>query len=312
MKKYLTLNASNILLATVLALLVSFNLVAAEEAVMFGVIGAVTDTIKVPSISSFVSNVTTTISLVRGLTYDKIILLFSDAGDQGKISNIKVDLNGKTIRTYKDAKVLAAENVYFGDPQTNGKLILNFDQTWLRNLNEIKSLGIGTQSGVATFNISFDCGDNIAGTLKAWAQVSEPKPLGTIMIKRDFSHNLIQGVNDLSGFPRQGRLILANFINSANNNITNLEVRRANQTIFDLTAPLMLDDVKKAYPRPRKVTTLDLPKYLPYDACLDGSLSGAVNLSRDVADDFRFRLTAAEADAGFNYSLYTLNNLQNA
>lgn len=269
---------------------------------------AATNIVTIPSISQFASNITTTISCAIGNTYDALFLKFSEAADRARISNIQILINGKIIRTYKTTQDLLDENLYFTFNDVSGFLTINFDQKQLRNLNEVKSFGIGTDAGVQTLHVRFDCGADIEGTLKVWAQISAPKPLGLLLIRRNFSHNIVEGVNDISQFPRQGSLMAAFFKNSVAGNITNAQILRANQSIFDTPDDLNKRDLLHAIPRPRGAVANNYA----IDHCLDGSLSGWIGLTRAEADDFRFRLIATAADAGMVMTLYTANTLANA
>ncbi len=279
---------------------------------------ASTNIITVPAISAFSANITTTTSMSLGNTYDEIYFEFSAAADRALISNIQVLINGKTIRSYKNVQDLLDENIYFGYADTNvangaSTLAIHFDQEWLRQLNEVKSLGIGTagngSQAVSTFNIRWDNGNGILGNVKCWAKISEPKALGPIMFVRQFPKNVVEGINDIADFPRQGNLIAALFKNTAAGNIKNVEVIRANKTIFNVPDTLNKLNLKRAIPRPRKLDT-NASKYFPVDNCLDGSLSGFVDLRREAANDFRFRIDAKAADAAMVVSLITVNSLQ--
>ncbi len=280
---------------------------------------ASTNIITVPAISAFSSNITTTTSMALGNTYDDIYFAFSVQADRTKISNIQVLINGKTIRSYKNVQDLLDENIYFGYADDAGALAIHFDQEWLRQLNEVKSLGIGTAGNgaqaVSTFNIRWDNAAGITGNVKCWAKISEPKALGPIIFVRQFPKNVVQGVNDIADFPRQGNLVAALFKNSTVDNIKSVEVIRANKTIFNVPLRLNRQNLKRAIPRPRGLTSATAGAgkgglYFPVDNCLDGSLSGFVDLRREAANDFRFRIDANAADAAMVVSLITVNSLQ--
>ncbi len=275
---------------------------------------ASTNMITVPAISAFSANITTTTSMSLGNTYDDIYFEFSTETDRDKIENIQVLINGKTIRSYKAVQDLLDENTYFGYADNNGYLAIHFDQEWLRQLNEVKSLGIGTagsgSQAVSTFNIRWDNGA-VSGNVKCWAKISEPKALGPILFNRQFPKNVVQGINDIADFPRQGNLVAAIFKDggsAATDNISNVEVIRANKTIFNVPKKLNQRLLKAAIPRPRGF--LSSPDIFPVDNCLDGSLSGFVDLRREAANDFRFRITAKGADSAMVVSLLTVNSLQ--
>ncbi len=274
---------------------------------------ASTNIVSVPAISAFNSNITTTTSMPLGNTYDDLYYEFSTSADRALISNIQVLINGKTIRSYKNVDDLLAENIYFGFADPAGTLTFHFDQEWLRQLNEIKSLGIGTAGNgaqaVSTFNVRWDNGAGIAGNIKCWAKISEPKALGALMFNRQFPKNVVQGINDIADFPRQGSLVAAIFKSKTDNNITNIEVIRANKTIFNVPNNINKHNLKRALPRARGLAQ-DNSLYFPVDNCLDGSLSGFVDLRREAANDFRFRITASAADAAAVVSLITINSLQ--
>ncbi len=278
---------------------------------------ASTNIITVPAISAFSAGITTTTSMALGNTYDDIYFDFSNADDRGLISNIQVLINGKTIRSYKNVQDLLDENKYFGYADTPGNIAIHFDQEWLRQLNEVKSLGIGTagngSQAVSTFNIRWDNGAGITGNVKCWAKISEPKALGPIIFNRQFPKNVVEGINDIADFPRQGNLVVALFKSTASGNIKNVEVIRANKTIFNVPTDLNRLNLTRAIPRARGLTGVGLTtggRYFPVDNCLDGSLSGFVDLRREAANDFRFRIDAKAADAAMVVSLITVNSLQ--
>ncbi len=285
---------------------------------------ASTNIITVPAISAFSSNITTTTSMALGNTYDDIYFEFSKGTDRERISNIQVLINGKTIRSYKNVQDLLDENSYFGYPDgvaiadNPNSIAIHFDQEWLRQLNEVKSLGIGTAGNgaqaVSTFNIRWDNSAGIIGNVKCWAKISEPKALGPIIFNRQFPKNVVAGINDIADFPRQGNLVAAFFKSSDGkqaNNIKNIEVIRANKTIFNVPNALNKKLLARAIPRPRGLSTNDnSAKYFIVDNCLDGSLSGFVDLRREAANDFRFRINAGVADPGMVVSLLTVNSLQ--
>ncbi len=280
---------------------------------------ASTNIITVPAISAFSAGITTTTSMSLGNTYDDIYFEFSDGTDRAFISNIQVLINGKTIRSYKNVQDLLDENTYFGYPDGAIKnnapstLAIHFDQEWLRQLNEVKSLGIGTAGNgaqaVSTFNIRWDNNPSITGNVKCWAKISEPKALGPIMFVRQFPKNVVEGINDIADFPRQGNLIAALFKNTAAGNIKNVEVIRANKTIFNVPDSLNKKNLLRAIPKARGLA-IGTSKYFPVDNCLDGSLSGFVDLRREAANDFRFRIDAKAADAAMVVSLITVNSIQ--
>ncbi len=279
---------------------------------------ASTNIITVPAISAFSANITTTTSMALGNTYDDIFFEFSEISDRLLISNIQVLINGKTIRSYKNVQDLLDENIYFGYKDASGSLSIHFDQEWLRQLNEVKSLGIGTAGNgaqaVSTFNIRWDNGA-VTGNVKCWAKISEPKALGPIIFNRQFPKNVVEGINDIADFPRQGNLIVALFKSSIASNIKSVEVIRANKTIFNVPNTLNKLNLLRAIPRPRFLANSvnaagGGAKYFPVDNCLDGSLSGFVDLRREAANDFRFRIDAKAADAAMVVSLITVNSLQ--
>ena len=221
-------------------------------------VGSVTNLLTLPSVSNVAAGNTATIECpVGGHTYDKIHVEHS-VGGVDKIKRIECLINGKVFQTWRDASWLRKVNKGKGIKQKNGVFTLHFDLPYFRQLNDVKSFGIGT-ADVTNFHIRLVLSaDATNPTLKATAQVSQVKPLGLISIIRSFPITKNAGVADIDNIPKGARILA---IHLEKDDITHCELKVNQVVYFEASKALNDLQLEQAIPNPREpmdgVFTLD-------------------------------------------------------
>lgn len=174
-----------------------------------------------------------TLTLPLGMTYERIILeLGGTAFNKAMITDLKVNLNGKTIWQTTGPR-LDALNKYRGLTTDATHLVIDFTELFARD--EVgQSLGaIGTAEGVGNFSLEVTITGATAPTLESWSVLSGPKALG--VISKLSSFNVTLGA--AGEFPIQlpygkdGGSIVKR-VGFFHANMTDLEVKKNGLTIF--------------------------------------------------------------------------------
>lgn len=228
---------------------------------------------------------------VGGHTYDKIFFeLLSDTSGflPEHLLNIKCKINGKVFQEYESGTELENLNTYYGNQTKVGVLVLPFDMPHLRQLTQVKSLGIGTQD-IKTFHIQMDiaAAADVNG-LVATAQVSQVKPLGLLKIYRSFPVVVNAGLSDIDNIPLGARL-LAIHLHKPQNDIEKVLMKVNQVDFFDLSKNLNELFLKQAKPQPRSV----IDNTFSLDFTTEGTIAGAI-ITQGVRD-LRIRPTCTNA-----------------
>ncbi len=223
---------------------------------------------------------------VGGHTYDKIHIEHS-VGGVDRIERIECLINGKVFQTFRSATWLRKLNEYRNITQANNIITLHFDMPHLRQLNDIKSFGVGT-ADVTNFHIRIVLASNASNpTLKATAQVSQVKPLGLINIIRSFPISTsVAGKVDIDNLPKGARILAIHLEKSG---ISHCEVKVNNTTYYEASNALNTLQLQQATPRPRDPMT----NIYSLDFTTQGTPAGA--LITEGVRDLRLKPTVSSA-----------------
>ena len=245
-------------------------------------------TVRLPTIQNVVPGGTFTLACPVGMTYDRIIFkLGGTTFDESHIQNLEVIVNGKTIQTWKTGSELRLMNEYWGRGYRAGYLPIYFKRPEFRPLEQQRLTALGT-ADVSTLTVRGDISSTaVAPTLEAFAIQSEPTPLGLISkIKRFDLSAAVAGSFEVDSIPRGPRVLAAHFLKSDINALT-CEVNSVKVLEGDKST---LEELQKESGRvPQSASASHL------DFTLEGDILQALNTSRDIVQDLRYRLDLATA-----------------
>jgi len=165
---------------------------------------------QLPSIANVAANASVVLNCPVGLTYEKITFVQGGtAFTRAQMTNIEVKVNGKSIQSYLDGTELDEINDYYGRADTANYLTLHFNRPELRDLVQSRLTALGT-ADVQTLTVELDITGATAPTLKAFAVLREPEPLGLITKVKAFPVTFATaGKQDIDSIPGNGPRIAA-------------------------------------------------------------------------------------------------------
>ena len=190
---------------------------------------------KLPSFSNVSAGNTATLELPLGLTYDKIHINFSGL-TLAQMKNLRVVVNGKAIREYKDAQALQDENKYYGRNVSATVVDLCFNRDEMKTLPEARSFGLGTSSApypvknadgsvqmvtppaISNVTISMEIdGAAASPSLTAYAILSNPAPIGFITKVKNYPFIIGAGVTEYDRIvrPETARIAAIHLVTAA-------------------------------------------------------------------------------------------------
>ncbi|MFK5947944.1 MAG: major capsid protein P2 [Methylococcales bacterium] len=174
--------------------------------------------LQLPNLSNVVAGNTATLEIPVGSTYNKIT--FNVAGvTNAQVSNIRVQVNGKTIQEYDDLDQLDAINAFYSRPQSGAYHTMWFERMELSE-GWRRITGLGTLD-VQTFTILMDIDAAAAAPIiTAMADKSVGTPLGLIMKLKKFPVTFAaSGEQDIDKIPRIGKITAMHFGKADVNNV---------------------------------------------------------------------------------------------
>ncbi len=224
----------------------------------------------------------------------------------GQVGRIDVNVNAKTIQTYKNLQRLIDLNTFYDrSPDTvaatGTEFVLHFERAELHSLADRRGPGLGT-ADVATFTVELDLGAVPANfTLKTYAEIDPlPQPFGLFTRIREFPFNApAAGIVEMDKFPRQG---LYQAIHMQKSDITQVEVEANGNKIVDASTAVLHRVAKEGAPSKR----VPVAGYTHLDMATDGDLFQSIRA--EALGDFRLKMTVSSAGA-FDIVTETLDSL---
>jgi hypothetical protein len=241
---------------------------------------------QLPSLSNVAASSKATLNCPVGLTYDQVTFEYSGI-TAAQLTNLQVDINGKTVQYFASATDVVLLNDYYGRPKTAGFLTLHFNRPEMdyeQGMNRLTGLGT---SDVQTLQISMDCAAATTPVIAAHAVLSDPQPLGLITkIKRFQVSASAIGQFEIDNIPRAGRICALHLMNDG---ITDVEVELDSRKVTDASKTLIgaLQTENGRTPQTAAMTSIDY--------CLEGDIKQAMTMQG--VQDFRIRPTIDAAEA---------------
>ena len=242
---------------------------------------------KLPSLTNVSARSTATLQVPLGVTYHAIELVYSGI-TLAQMSNIEVQLNGKTVQEFADGDRLQAINSYYGRNVEAGRMVLWFERPEYDNIALRRATAIGTQN-IATFQVNMDIhADATAPVIEAYAIVSPNRPSVVLTkIKRWVVSNSVTGVKEVADIPKEGK-IAALFM--FKDDISSLELSINGTKLWEPNKVLG-EFIQKDYGR-----VPDGTKYTAVDFHLEGDPAQALIVQG--VSDFRLRPSFDTAGSG--------------
>jgi len=218
---------------------------------------------KLPSLSNVSPGARATLECPVGPTYKRLHIVASGTGlTAAHIGKIEVRVNGKTIQDFKDLQRLIDINGYYGRPADSATgWTIHLDRPEASDLVYKRLTGIGT-ADVQTMDVLIDI-DSAAPSdiaLEAYAEVSEPMPLGPFVGIRTFPFSsAVAGEVEIDKIPRGPRIMA---IHCFKGDVNAVVVEADGFKIVDAKKAVLEAMQKGAVPRARvpmsaKATTVD-------------------------------------------------------
>lgn len=265
--------------------------------------------LRLPSVSRVAANSRAILELPIGPTYKRIVLIGTASSGlaEAQIGRIDVNINAKTIQTFKNAQRLREMNAFYNrSPDTLSgtamEYTLHFERAELHNLIDRRAPGLGT-ADVATFTVEIDLAAVPASfTLTAFAEIDPmPQPLGMFTRIREFPFNApAAGVVEMDKFPRSG---LYQAIHMNKSDVSYVELEGNQVKLVDASKAVLHRVAKEGAPVKR--APIDA-SYTHLDFATDGDLSQSVIASQ--LGDFRLKMTCTTSGA-FDLITETLDSL---
>lgn len=134
--------------------------------------------LKLPSFENVVASSTAVLPrLPRGNLYNAIVFELGGTFTQAQMSNIRINVNGKTVWNITGAN-LDSINTYDRLKDTSTFLACWFSDPTIQGQVDSQLGGLDTSRGVDEFGVEVDIGAATSPTLKAFALASPPSPKG--------------------------------------------------------------------------------------------------------------------------------------
>lgn len=264
--------------------------------------------LRLPSISRVAASSRAILELPIGPTYKRVVLVGAVASGfaVGQVGRIDVNVNAKTIQTYKNLQRLIDLNAFYSRSAdtvsgTGTEFVLHFERAELHSLADRRGPGLGT-ADVATFTIEIDLGAVPTGfTMQAYAEIDPlPQPLGLFTRVREFPFNApAAGIVEMDKFPRSG---LYQAIHMQKSDITLIEVEANGNKLIEATTAVLHRIAKEGAP----IKRVPQAGYSHLDMTTDGDLFQAIRA--ESLGDFRLKMTVGSAGA-FDLVTETLDSL---
>lgn len=167
-----------------------------------------------------------------GVTYDLIALKLTNV-TKAELKNIEILVRGKPIQSFRDGTVVQKINDFYGRPDMGSNwLIFYFMRPEFRDLPKAKVFSLGTLD-VDTLEISFDVmSASATPNIETYAQVSEPRNLGTITKIRRYAQDYGQaGTKEISDLPT-GKATIAS-IHYGSPEITEIKLEADSRSVVE-------------------------------------------------------------------------------
>lgn len=199
---------------------------------------------KMPSFEGVAVGATATLRLPIGLTYEQLIITYSEL-TLSEITEIRVVGNGRPFRRYKGAALVDVINQFDRKGAASGVLVLPFGRAGLitRAGREETLLGTGMAPTkdypvtLTTLQVEVDIASSTASAnppqLSCKAVRSAPRPLDKVLKVRRFGYNApAAGEYEIADLPRGDLINRIIFESSA---IDAIRIERDNRVIFERT-----------------------------------------------------------------------------
>lgn len=264
--------------------------------------------LRLPSISRVAANSRAILELPIGPTYKRIVLVGAAAAGfaVGQVGRIDVNVNAKTIQTFKNLQRLIDLNAFYNRSAdtvsaAGTEFALHFERAELHSLADRRGPGMGT-ADVATFTVEIDLAAVPADfTLQAYAEIDPlPQPLGLFTRIREFPFNApAAGIVEMDKFPRSG---LYQAIHMQKGDISLVEIEANGNKIVDATTAVLHRIAKEGAP----IKRVPVAGYTHLDMASDGDLFQSIRA--EALGDFRLKMTVGSAGA-FDLVTETLDSL---
>lgn len=251
-------------------------------------------TVKLPSLTNVAPGSTATLNCPTGRSYDRIILETKNLA-RAQIRNLRVEIDSKPIREYRDAVQLADLNGYYGLHDEAGFISIWFNRKEMNSLDHqrVTRLGTGVRDatgqivgGINTFQVSFDIDEAAENPqVTAHAIQSDPSPLGMITkVKQFVFASAVAGQFEIDSIPRGPRILAIHFFKS---DVNRVEVEQNSRKVVEAPKALLefLQRESKRMPMSAKATTVDWT--------MESDLYNSIETRPDLIQDQRFRLSLA-------------------
>lgn len=243
-------------------------------------------TVKLPSLANVAKGSTATLNCPIGRTYDKII--FDHTGvTLAQLKNLRVEVDGKPIQEFKDAKQLVDLNKYYGRHDGAGRFTLWFTRPEMQSLDHQRVTRMGTgHKGVGvvqTLQISMDV--DAAATspvITAHAVQSDPSPLGMITkVKQFVFSSATAGSFEVDSIPKGPRMLAVHLFKP---DVKRVEVEQNSRKITEGSKELLeyLQREVGRVPMNAQATSIDWT--------LEQDLYNSLETTPELIRDQRFRL----------------------
>jgi len=185
------------------------------------------------ALSNVSAGSTATLELPLGHTYDQITFEYSGVTPE-QIKNIKLNINGKAVQSYKSAVRLNQLNAYWKRPVTAGFLDMHFVRPEMTNLEYRRLYALGT-ADVATVDITFDIdAAAVNPVIQAQAVLSPNTPLGLITKVKEFPvSSATAGEKEIDNLPKRARVGAIHLMGKSD--INKIEVEVDSYKVYEAT-----------------------------------------------------------------------------
>lgn len=256
--------------------------------------------VKMPSLTNVAAGSTATLNCPIGRSYDRLIFEYKNV-TTAQIKNIRVEVDGKPVQEYKDAKQLHDVNHYYkrysSADHLQGKQYFSiwFSRPEMNSLDHQRVTRLGT-AGVQTFQVSFDVDEAVVNpSIVAYALQSDAAPIGMITkVKQFVMSSATAGQFEIDSIPKGPRILAVHFFKD---DISYVEVEQNSRKIREGSKGLLmfLQRESNRTPEPSKTTV---------DFTLEADLYHSLETNPQFIKDQRFRLdleTAGEVRVVVEY-----------
>lgn len=243
------------------------------------------EVINLPTVQNVAANSTFTIHCPVGKTYERIMLVRGGTTfTEAQLTNIRVEVNGKTIASWKDAAELDAENSFYGRNDTANYHTLHFSRAELDSITQDRVTGLGT-ADVQTLTVRGDITGATAPTLKAKAVLRGPEPMGLVTKVKQFSYSSSGSAFEIADLPRGPRLMALHVVDGSSGVVSGVKL------IADGSERLVFDNAAEMNKYNQDNGRASVSGRFVLDFCGDGDLYESLVTDRAVIQDLRVQIT---------------------